>query len=127
MRTELEGIIRKINVNHIGEETEWKQGYEAGLYDAVESIEKGICNLITPGNNYFVIMYQNGDRHFPYIEEMHLYKITRAKKNKYYFSRKLFATIFNTKEPDLILNGDEQVKKRVFFTKEFAEKTIEGN
>lgn len=125
MRSELEGILKKINACKIGEDTEWRDGYVAGLYDAVETIEKGICNLIAQGNNYFVIMYYNGDKYFPYVEEMRLYKIDRRNKhNKYYFSRNLNATLLYPKPPDLMLSGEKAIRDRIFFTREFAEKSI---
>ena len=125
MRSELEKLNRKLYLSQIGEPTEWKKGYIAGITDAIDAIEEGIDNLIVPNNNYFVIMYHNGDKHFPYVEEMRLYKVSTKTRKSYCFSRNLNATMFNTKTPDLVLASGEGLRTRVFFTKERAEKAIE--
>lgn len=124
MREALEKIQRKIYLNSIGEQTQWKQGYEAGLTEAINIVENGISDLIVPNNNYYVIMYRNGDKYFPYIEEMKLYKISTKSRKSYCFSRNLNANIVNTKNPDLVLSSDKGLIERVFFTKEQAEKSI---
>ena len=123
MREALKKIYKKIELNAIGEQTQWKQGYAKGLADAVNMIEDGIDNLIVPNNNYFVIVY-DGDKNFPYVEEMRLYKISAKKRKTYFFSRNLYANFFNTKTPDLILASKNGLRKRVFFTREDAEKSI---
>ncbi len=124
MRKALESIDKKIELNRIGEQTNWKQGYEAGLLYAKKMVEDGIEDLIVPNNNYFVIMYFNGDKHNPYIEELRLYKIDIKKRKRYLFSRNLNATWFNTKTPDLVISNSEMLRKRVFFLKEDAEMAI---
>lgn len=124
MRDELEKLNRKLYLSQIGEQTEWKKGYATALTEAIDMIENGIDNLIIPNNNYFVIMYHNGDKYFPYVEEMRLYKISIKTRKSYCFSRNLSATIFNTKTPDLVLASGEGLRKRVFFTKEKAEEAI---
>lgn len=125
MRNELEKLNRKLYLSQIGEQTEWKKGYAAGITEAIDVIEEGIDNLIIPNNNYFVIMYHNGDKHFPYVEEMRLYKISIKTRKSYCFSRNLDATRFNTKTPDLVLASEEGLRTRVFFTREQAEKVID--
>ena len=122
MREELRKLYRKIEINRIGEQTEWKEGYEQGLLDAIEHIENNIDSLIIANNNYFVIMYENNDKRFPYIEEMRMYKMTRD--GGFCFSRDLCANRFNTSKADVVIKSKENIKKRVFFTREMAEKTI---
>lgn len=124
MREALEKIQRKLYLNSIGEQTQWKQGYEAGLTEAMDIIEDGIDNLIIPNNNYYVIMYRDGDKFFPYVEKMRLYKISIKTRKSYCFSRNLDATRFNTKTPDLVLASEKGLRERVFFTREQAEKAI---
>lgn len=126
MREALEKIERKIYINSIGEQTQWKQGYGEGLMDALKIVEDGIDDLIIPNNDYFVIMYQNGDKFFPYVEKMRLYKITVSPKlrKSYCFSRNLNANRFNTKSSDLILASGKGIRERVFFTREQAERAI---
>lgn len=124
MREALEEIQRKIYLNSIGEQTQWKQGYAAGLTEAIDIIENGIDNLIIPNNNYYVIMYHDGDKFFPYVEKMRLYKISIKTRKSYCFSRNLDANRFNTKTPDLVLSSEKGLRERVFFTRETAEEAI---
>lgn len=126
MREAFEKINRKLYINSIGEQTEWKEGYAAGLIEAMEILEGGIDSLIVPNNNYYVIMYENGDKHFPYVEKMRLYKITiKPKRKSYCFSRDLTANRVDTKFPDLVLASEKSLRERVFFSKEQAERSIE--
>ena len=122
MREELRNLYRKVEINRIGEQTEWKEGYEQGLLDAIEHIENNIDSLIIANNNYFVIMYENNDKRFPYIEEMRMYKMTKG--GGFCFSRDLCANRFNTSKADVVIKSKENIKKRIFFTREMAEKTI---
>lgn len=124
MRDAIEKLNRKLAVSQIGEQTEWRQGYAAGIAEAIDIIEDGIDDLIVPGNNYFVIMYHNGDKYFPYVEEMRLYKISIKKRKSYCFSRNLYATRFNTSNPDLVLASEKGLRERVYFSKEKAEEAI---
>ena len=124
MRDAIETLNRKLALSQIGEQTDWKEGYAAGITDAIDVIQEGIDNLITVGNNYFVIMYHNGDKYLPYIEEMRLYKISIRTRKSYCFSRNLSATRFNTPKPDLVLASEKGLRERVFFTKEKAEEAI---
>lgn len=123
MRAALEKLMRKIEVNKIGERTDYKDGYGQGLADALDIIEDGIAELMVSGNNYYVIMYENGDTHYPYIEEMRLFRVVHKSASRYYFSRNLKANYLQT-NPDLVLYTKKAVFKRVFFTKEEAEKAI---
>ena len=121
----IENLYKKIKLNEIGEQTEWKRGYAYGLKEAIRIVEDGIDDLVIPGNNYFVVMFENGNRYLPYIEEMRLYKITTSKSRKSYcFSRNLNATKFNTPIPDVVLSSAKSLRKRVFFTFEDADKAI---
>lgn len=125
MREVIEKIKRKLYANSIGEQTEYKIGYADALNEVIELIEDGITELIIPNNDYYVIMYHNGDKYLPYVEKMRLYKIFKGKAtNFYYFSKNMNATIFNTKTPDLKLGSLRDIKKRVFFSRENAEEAI---
>lgn len=104
--------------------TEEQKGYIAGLERAMEIVEDTVFNAIVPGNNYFVIMYHNGDEDMPYVEEMKLYKVSVKKRKSYCFSRNLNANSFNTSNPDLVLASEKGVRERVFFTQEGAKKAI---
>ena len=124
MREAFEKIKKKLYINSIGEPTEWKDGYAQGLMDAMEILEGGIDSLIVPNNNYYVIMYQNGDKHFPYVEKMRCYKVSEKNRKSYLFSRYLYANRANTKVPDLVLSNTKSLRERVFFTREQAERSI---
>lgn len=124
MRDAIEKLNRKLALNEIGEKTSWKEGYEAGILEAIDIIENSIDNLIVTGKDYYVIMYHNGDKFLPYVEKMRLYKISVQTRKSYCFSRNLNATIFNTRQPDLVLASEKGLRKRVFFTREQAEKSI---
>lgn len=124
MREVIRTLNKKIELNQLGEQTPWKDGYSAGLSDAIYMIEEAIDSLIVTGKNYYIIMYHNGDKFLPYIEEMRLYKISTKTRKSYCFSRNLNATIFDTSEPDLVLASEKGLRERVFFTLEQAEKAI---
>lgn len=124
MREALDKIRRKIYINQIGEQTEWKEGYGYGLAEALAIVEDGIADLIVPKNNYFVVMYHDGNKYLPYIEEMRLYKIDEKNKKKLFFSRNLNATTLNTPVADLILSDRKSINNRVFFAYEDAENAI---
>ena len=124
MKNAIEILNNKLSRTHIGKSPDWKEGYADGIREAIEVIQDGMDDLIMVGNNYFVIMYHNGDKHFPYVEEMRLYKISKKTRKSYCFSRNLYANRFNTKNPDLVLASGKGIRKRVFFTKEQAETTI---
>ena len=123
MKQTIEKLKRKIEICKMGDRTEWRDGYMVGLSDAIELIEDGILDMIVPNNRYYVIMYRNGDRHYPYIEEMLLYrKSEKNNTNYYFFTRNLYPTQVNTQ--DLVLSNNKSVKKRVFFTREQAEESL---
>lgn len=124
MKDAIETLNRRLEISQMGERTEWRKGYERGLVEAIDVIHNGIIDLIVPGNNYFVVMYHNGDKFLPYIEEMRLYKISVKTRKSYFFSKNLNATRFNTANPDLVLASEKGLKERVFLTREKAEKTI---
>lgn len=124
MRDAIETLNRKLYLNQLGEQTEWKKGYSAALVEAIDIVEDSIDSLIVPGNNYFVIMYQGGDKFLPYIEEMRLYKVSEKTRKSYCFSKNLSANRFNTRTPDLVLASEKGLRSRVFFTKEKAEEAI---
>lgn len=124
MITAIKTLKKKIELNHIGEMTDYKEGYERGLTEALKAIQDTMDELVVPGTNYFVIMYQNGDKKLPYIEELRLYKITNKTRKKYCFSRNPYANQFNTFSSDLILSSGEAIRKRVFLTREQAEEAI---
>ena len=124
MRRALENIYKRIEVCQIGEQTEWKEGFVEGLKEAVKYIQDGIVDLTVVGNNYYVICYQDGDKHFPYVEEMRLYFIKRndpKRGDHYYFSKN--TEPYYRGKPDLILTR-KGIQKRVFFLKEDADNAI---
>lgn len=124
MREVIETLRSKIEFNKFRKYSEWLDGYISGLSDAIEIVQSGIDSLIVTGKNYFVIMYHNGDKFLPYVEEMRLYKISKKNRVSYCFSRNLDATIFNTASPDLVLSSVKGLRERVFFTREKAEEAI---
>lgn len=126
MITAIKTLKKKIELNHIGELTEYKEGYEKGLTEGLKAIQDSMDELVVPGTDYYVVMYQNGDKKLPYIEKLHLYRLsTNARGYKsYYFSKNPFANQFNTLTPDLVLGKSEVIRKRVFFTMEQAEEAI---
>ena len=120
----IESINRRLYLNSIGEQTQWKQGYKKGLEEAIKYIEDGIVDLVVPYNDYYVIMYHYGDKHFPYIEKMRLYLIKETEKREtYYFSKNPNANRLNTQKPDAKI-VKSQIKDRVFFTLKYAQEAI---
>ena len=124
MREAIDKLNRKLLINPLGKTKEWKDGYIAGILEAIDIVQEGIDNFITVGNNYYVIRYHNGDKYLPYIEEMRLYKITIKTRKSYCFSRNLDANRFNTPNPDLVLASEKSLRERVFFNRDQAEKSI---
>lgn len=124
MRDVIEILNKKLSLSKEKERTEWRDGYETALAETIEVVNNGIDKLIIPGKTYFVIMYHNGDKFFPYVEEMRLYKISEKKRKSYCFSRNLNASLFNTSNPDLVLSSEKGLRERVFFTREKAEEAI---
>lgn len=123
MKETIEKMKKKISICKMGDRTDWRDGYMAGLTDAIQMIEDGIAELIVPNNNYFVIMYHNGDKYYPYVEEMRLYRKTEGRGGYVYsFTRNIYPTEVN--KPDLVLSSLKAVKKRVFFTREQAEESL---
>lgn len=103
-----------------------QERYVAGLKDALDLIENSVADNLVVGNTYFVIMYRNGDKYLPYIEEMRLYKVSnKSIKCSYCFTRELNITKHRTGTPDLVLASKKGLAERVFFTKEQADKAIE--
>ena len=109
---------------NIGEITEWKAGYIAGLEYAKELINDAIDDLIVLGGRYFVIVYKDGNEFMPSIQEMKLYKITGNKRKSYSFSRNLNANVINTPKADVVIMSGKNFRQRVFFTREQAEKVF---
>jgi len=124
MRKAIEKIDRKLYICNIGEITEWKAGYIAGLEYAKELINDAIDDLIVLGGRYFVIVYKDGNEFMPSIQEMKLYKITGNKRKSYSFSRNLNANVINTPKADVVIMSGKNFRQRVFFTREQAEKVF---
>lgn len=125
MREVLDILNDRIEKFNIGEMTDWRRGFIDGINFSKKAINENIDTLITPNEDYYIIMYENGDRYFPYIEKMRLYKISEGKvRNSYCFSRNMNANKFNTKIPDLVLASKEGIRSRVFFTEEEAKNSI---
>lgn len=116
----------KILENQSQEMTVEQERYVAGLKDALELIENSVADNLIVGNTYFVIMYRNGDKYLPYIEEMKLYKVSqKSMKCSYCFTRKLHIAKYCSGTPDLVLASKKGLAERVFFTKEQALAAIE--
>lgn len=124
MKQIIDTLYNKLAINELKEDSDWKEGYSAGVSEAIEVVEKSVYTLLVPGNNYFVIMYKNGNKHIPYVAEMRLYKISVKTRKSYCFSFNLNATRFNTYNPDLVLASEKGLIERVFLTKEKAEEAI---
>lgn len=124
MRKAIEKIDRKLYICNIGEITEWKAGYIAGLEYAKDLINDAIDDLIVLGGRYFVIVYEDGNEFMPSIQEMKLYKITGKKSKSYSFSRNMNANVINTPKADVVIRSGKNFRQRVFFTREQAEKVF---
>lgn len=95
--------------------------YVNGLQDALKLIESSVADNLIIGNNYFIIMYRNGDKYLPYVEEMKLYKVSqKSVKCSYCFTRNLNIAKYCSGTPDLVLASKKGLAERVFFTKEQA-------
>lgn len=124
MRKAIEKIDRKLYICNIGEITEWKAGYIAGLEYAKDLINDAIDDLIVLGGRYFVIVYEDGNEFMPSIQEMKLYKITGKKSKSYSFSKNMNANVINTPKADVVIRSGKNFRQRVFFTREQAEKVF---
>lgn len=122
-------VIRKleslITLNTSSKMTEVEASYVAGIADALEVVKNSLSENLIIGNKYYVIMYRDGDIHFPYIEQMKLYKISQGQiKPSYCFTRNLESGKYHSNHPDLVLASKKGLIERVFFTKEQAEQAI---
>lgn len=95
-----------------------QESYAAGIADALQVIEEYVDNDFVIGKHYFVIMYKDNNRNYPYIEEMKLYRINRKQKQSYCFTRNLND---NYPTPDLVLYSKGGLAMRVFETRDEAE------
>ncbi len=101
--------------------TEWKDGYITGIQEALDLIDKARNNLIVIGGIYYVIMFHDGNPIFPYIEKM---KMFRKSKSTFSFTKKLDGNILNVRKADVIITIGKEVKERVFFSEEDAQKYL---
>lgn len=125
MNDVIEKLKNLIAVNTGENMTSEQEYYVNGLADALEIMESSVADNLIIGNKYFVVLYENGDVHLPYIREMKLYKISHgAIKSSYCFTYNLENIKHNRNTPDLVLASKKGLSKRVFFTKEQAEKSI---
>lgn len=105
--------------------TESQMNYVAGISDALEVVKASVADNLIIGNTYFVVMYRDGDTHFPYIEEMKLYKISQGTiKSSYCFTKNLDKGKYCHNRPDLVLASKKGIIDRVFFTRSQAEQAI---
>lgn len=129
MRRAIEQLDKEIKRVRKGYElTRFGEGYIAGIEYCKEIIQKNIDNLIVPGNTYFVILYEDGNPFMPYVKEMKLISRNPVKKkiDRFQFSFDLEAN--NTLSGvDLEISSAKQLRTRVFFTYEQAEREIENS
>ena len=129
MRRAIEQLDKEIKRVRKGYElTRFAEGYIAGIEYCKEIIQKNIDNLIVPGNTYFVILYEDGNPLMPYIREMKLVSRIPGRKrtDKFQFSFDLEAN--NTLSGvDLEIRNIKQLRARVFFTYEQADREINNN
>ena len=129
MRRAIEQLDKEIKRVRKGYElTRLGEGYIAGIEYCKEIIQKNIDNLIVPGNTYFVILYEDGNPLMPYIREMKLVSRIPGRKrtDKFQFSFDLEAN--NTLSGvDLEIRNIKQLRARVFFTYEQADREINNN
>lgn len=105
--------------------TKEQEAYVAGLSDALEIIEGFISENLIPGHTYFVIMYKDGNKHLPYIEEMKLYKVAKGRlRTSYCFTRNLDQGKYHYNSPDLVLQSKKGISERVFYTFDQANDAI---
>ena len=109
----------------MGGDTEWNKGYITAMEEAIEAIYDKTYNSLIPWNDYFVIMYQNGDPYRPYVQEMRLYLITGTTAKSFYFTSNTNAiNRFDIQKADVIFRSNKDIRERVYFTKDDAEKAI---
>ena len=125
----MNAVIKKleemITLNTSANMTESQMSYVVGISDALEVVKSSVADNLIVGNRYFVIMYQDGDIHFPYVEEMKLYKISQGTiKPSYCFTKNLAQGKYSHNKPDLVLASEKGIINRVFYTKNQAEQAI---
>lgn len=121
----IEKLKNMIAVNTSTNMTSEQEYYVSGLADALELIESSVADNLIIGNRYFVILYENGDIHLPYVREMKLYKISQGTvKSSYCFTFNLNSGKYISNSPDLVLASKKSLTNRVFFTKEQAERFV---
>lgn len=129
MRRAIEQLDKEIKRVRKGYElTRFGEGYIAGIEYCKEIIQKNIDNLIVPGNTYFVILYEDGNPFMPHVKEMKLISRNPVKKkiDRFQFSFDLEAN--NTLSGvDLEISSVKQLRARVFFTYEQAEREIKNS
>lgn len=125
MREAIDKLDQKLYICNIGEITEWKAGFIAGIEYSKKIINESIDDLIVVGGIYFVIIYEGGNEFMPSIQEMKLYKITGKKRKSYSFSKNLNANVLNTAKADVVIMSGKSFRKRVFFTKDQAQKILD--
>ena len=120
MKKVIEILRGMVSRNTYSEMTEIQQGYVTGLADALQVVEEEQKNRLVIGNIYYAIMFKNGDRRYPYIQKMRLYRINEKKKPAWCF------TLFykTTPTPDLVLYSRGGLTTRVFSDLEDAKRNL---
>ena len=118
----MQQIIDKIN-SMIASETSPNMSsesisYVAGLSDALEAIIKGMNDKPVVNRYYFVIMFKEDNKKYPYIDHMRCYKISEKLNSSYCFTK---SDIKVRPTPDLVLHSESGLTRRVFETREDAE------
>jgi hypothetical protein len=127
MKDVIDKIKKKIESCEMGGDADWNKGYITGLEEAIEALYEKLYDCMVPWNDYFVIMFKDGDPYHPYVQEMRLYQITGNVNRSFYFTANVNAiNRFDVQNADaVILKGVKDIRQRVFFTKQDAEKALE--
>lgn len=125
----MQDVIYKLNnmiaLNTKENMTDVESAYLSGIVDALKIVENSISDNLVIGNIYYVIMYRDGNKFLPYVEEMKLYKVAQGTvKPSYCFTRNLKDGRYHRNQPNLVLNSKKGLMERVYYTKEQAENAI---
>lgn len=112
----IETLNGKLALNQLGEQTDWKRGFAAGILEAVDTINSQPGSFLEVGKEYYVIYNDKENNHLTNIERMKLYRINITK------IRKSFCFISNSFPKFKLSLGERGISNRVFQTKEEAEK-----
>lgn len=103
-------------------EDEW---FCMGVKEAMKLAKTSIAENLVVGAVYYIIMYENDDKRFPYIIPMKLFQIKHtATRTTCIFTKNTKKISFDKNTPDLTINSRSRIAERVFYTEEDANAEI---